>query len=102
MVCRLLSLPIKTSPTAMIPINQPVLDAAFVVSPDFSSTSALRTMASDYSTLNLPDGANLAYEVLGAYHLGRATPIVLVCGMSSVRIDYERLAASLVKTRPGL
>ncbi|KJA27076.1 hypothetical protein HYPSUDRAFT_35623 [Hypholoma sublateritium FD-334 SS-4] len=60
-------------------------------------------MASGYSTFNLPDGAKLAYEILGAYHLAmRTTPIVLVCGMSSVRIDYERLAASLVKTRPVL
>lgn len=60
-------------------------------------------MSSGHSTLNLPDGANLAYEILGAYHLAmRTTPVVLVCGMASVRIDYERLATSLVKTRPGL
>jgi len=59
-------------------------------------------MASGFSTLVLPDGAKLAYEVLGSLHLGRQVPIVLICGMSSVRTDFERLSHSLMKTRPVL
>jgi len=59
------------------------------------------SMATAYSTFTLPDGATLAYEILGSYHTGRATPIVLICGMTSIRIDYERLTKSLIRTRPG-
>jgi hypothetical protein len=55
-----------------------------------------------YSTLVLPDGAKLAYEVLNPYHLEHSQPIVLICGMSSTRVDFERLTQCLVKSHPGL
>lgn len=59
-------------------------------------------MATSYSTLVLPDGAKLAYEVLGSYHLERRKPIVLICGMSSTRVDFERLTKCLIRSHPGL
>jgi len=62
-----------------------------------------------YSTFTLADGASLAYEVLGSQYLtsgttaGKVTPIVLVCGMTSVRVDFERLSGALVEAgRPVL
>lgn len=58
-------------------------------------------MSIEYLTVKLPDGAILAYEVHGSLHLGMRIPIVLVCGMSSLRADYERLTQSLSQTRPG-
>lgn len=51
--------------------------------------------------LTLADGAKLAYEVLGTKHIGKSQPIVLIGGMSSRRGDWERLALSLEKDRPG-
>ncbi|KAF8205665.1 Alpha/Beta hydrolase protein [Mycena galopus ATCC 62051] len=51
--------------------------------------------------VTLPDGAQLGFEILGAEHLGRAAPIVLVGGVSSLRGDWERLSASLAHVRPG-
>ena len=59
-------------------------------------------MATSYSTLELSDGAKLAYEVLGSCHLERSQPIVLICGMSSTRVDFERLTQCLIKSHPGL
>ncbi|KAJ7578453.1 hypothetical protein C8J56DRAFT_348606 [Mycena floridula] len=52
--------------------------------------------------LLLPDGASLAYDILGTEHIDEKQPIVLVGGLSSIRGDWERLAASLGKTRPVL
>ncbi|KAF8643810.1 hypothetical protein AX16_008828 [Volvariella volvacea WC 439] len=54
------------------------------------------------ATFMLPDGAKLAYDVLGSEHLGKALPIVLIGGMSSRRIDWERLSSSLQQERPVL
>jgi hypothetical protein len=51
--------------------------------------------------VSLPDGAQLGFEVLGAKHLGRTAPIVLIGGMSSLRGDWERLSKSLAQVRPG-
>ena len=59
-------------------------------------------MATSYSTLVLPDGAKLAYEVLGSPHLERSQPIILIGGMSSTRVDFERLTQCLIKSYPGL
>lgn len=59
-------------------------------------------MTTSYSTLVLADGAKLAYEVLSPYPLEHSQPIVLICGMSSTRVDYERLTQCLVKSHPGL
>jgi hypothetical protein len=58
-------------------------------------------MASSFSTLTLPDGAKLAYEILGSYNIGRSRPIILIPGMTMVRVDYERLTQSLIKAHPG-
>ena len=58
-------------------------------------------MATSYLTLELPDGAKLAYEVLGSYHLGHSQPIVLICGNGSTRVDYERLTQCLIRSHPG-
>ncbi|KAK7040863.1 hypothetical protein VNI00_009459 [Paramarasmius palmivorus] len=49
-----------------------------------------------------PDGAKLAYEFLGSQWIGRRLPIVLVCGMSALRGDWERLATRLAEIRPGM
>ncbi|TCD70933.1 hypothetical protein EIP91_000839 [Steccherinum ochraceum] len=60
----------------------------------------------DGTTLNrrhvLPDGAQLAYEVLGSLHVGSPTPIVLICGASNVAGDWERLSRVLSQRRPVL
>lgn len=53
------------------------------------------------SIVTLPDGAKLAYNVLGAENLDHAEPIVLVGGMSSTRGDWERLSTALSSKRPG-
>lgn len=59
-------------------------------------------MATGHTTLVLPDGAKLAYEILGSYYLDQSEPIVLVCGMSSIRGDWEKLSLGLSKSRPGI
>ena len=48
----------------------------------------------------LPDGAKMAYNVLGSEH-SYAEPIVLIGGMSSIMGDWERLSTALAKNRPG-
>ncbi|KAJ6531200.1 Alpha/Beta hydrolase protein [Mycena capillaripes] len=55
-----------------------------------------------HSTCVLPDGAVLAYEVLGSTHLGNALPLVLVCGMAMARSDWIRLSATWAQSRPVL
>ncbi|KAG5634229.1 hypothetical protein H0H81_002794 [Sphagnurus paluster] len=59
-------------------------------------------MAPAFSTINLPDGTMLAYEVHGSLHLGLRVPIILICGMGSLRGDFERLTHCLAQTRPGM
>lgn len=54
-----------------------------------------------HSTIVLPDGAKIAYEILGSAHVGVQQPIVLIGGMSSRRGDWERLATSLATKWPG-
>ncbi|KDQ33000.1 hypothetical protein PLEOSDRAFT_1032204 [Pleurotus ostreatus PC15] len=58
---------------------------------------------SGHSFVLLEDGAKLAYQILGAQHLGSSSrqPIVLVGGISSTRGDFERLSDELAKSRPG-
>ncbi|KAJ7633046.1 Alpha/Beta hydrolase protein [Roridomyces roridus] len=56
-------------------------------------------------TCVLPDGAVLAYDVLGARHFEAeqgALPLVLVCGMASTREDWVRLSTTWAQTRPVL
>ncbi|KAJ7681739.1 Alpha/Beta hydrolase protein [Mycena rosella] len=55
-----------------------------------------------HSTCVLPDGATLAYEVLGSTHLGNALPLVLVCGMAMARADWVRLSTTWAQSRPVL
>ncbi|THH27429.1 hypothetical protein EUX98_g6763 [Antrodiella citrinella] len=50
----------------------------------------------------LPDGAQLAYDVLGSVHFGCPTPIVLIGGLSNVAGDWERLSTVLAQKRPVL
>ncbi|KAJ7685619.1 Alpha/Beta hydrolase protein [Mycena polygramma] len=50
----------------------------------------------------LPDGAQLAFEILGGENLGQTAPIVLVGGVRSLRGDWERLSTSLARVRPVL
>ncbi|KAJ7074026.1 Alpha/Beta hydrolase protein [Mycena amicta] len=56
-----------------------------------------------YSTCTLPDGAILAYDVLGAERLvqesSSAVPLVLVCGMASARGDWVRLSTTFAQSR---
>lgn len=56
---------------------------------------------SGHSFVLLEDGAKLAYQILGAQHLGSRQPIVLVGGISSTRGDFERLSYELAISRPG-
>lgn len=51
--------------------------------------------------LPLPDGATLAFDIVGTSHLGKIQPIVLVGGLSSRRGDWARLAERLAMRRPG-
>lgn len=55
-----------------------------------------------FSTVVLPDGAKLAYEILGSHHLGKTTPIVMICGMTALRSDDERVNSALAKSYPGI
>lgn len=59
------------------------------------------TEMTDFSVLALPDGARIAYQVLGIQYQEFQKPLVLVCGMSSIRSDWERLSTSLSTKRPG-
>lgn len=59
-------------------------------------------MPGEHSTCTLPDGSVLAYEILGAHHLGDALPLVLVCGMAMAREDWIRLSTTWARTRPVL
>lgn len=54
-----------------------------------------------YKTLDLPDGARLAYEVLGSEHLQSRRPLVLIGGASNLRGDWDRLSVALSRARPG-
>ncbi len=49
----------------------------------------------------LPDGTKLVYDILGSQHLERATPMVIICGMTAIREDSGHLNRVLAKSRPG-
>ncbi|KAG2146891.1 Alpha/Beta hydrolase protein [Suillus bovinus] len=55
----------------------------------------------DYSILQLPDGAQLAYEVLGSNHK-TSVPFVFVCGTTSCRGDTKKVSSLLAKCRQVL
>ncbi|KAJ7217041.1 Alpha/Beta hydrolase protein [Mycena pura] len=55
-----------------------------------------------HSTCTLPDGAILAYEVLGsaaAFADDSAVPLILVCGMAMARGDWVRLSTTWAQSR---
>jgi hypothetical protein len=54
----------------------------------------------DYSILQLPDGTQLAYEVLGSDHRA-LVPLVFVSGTTSCRGDTEKVSSLLAKHRQG-
>ncbi|KIK58149.1 hypothetical protein GYMLUDRAFT_45343 [Collybiopsis luxurians FD-317 M1] len=58
--------------------------------------------SSQFSLLRLPNGVNIAYEILGTRFLGYRRPIVLISGLSIVRKDWSLLAQSLAQSRPVL
>jgi hypothetical protein len=56
----------------------------------------------EFSTLILPDGAKIAFEILGSQHLGKTTPIVMICGMTALRSDSKGVNMTLAKSHPGI
>ncbi|KAJ3573435.1 hypothetical protein NP233_g2435 [Leucocoprinus birnbaumii] len=58
--------------------------------------------AGGVNTVVLPDGAKLAYEILGSQYLGKMTPFVVVCGMTALRGDDQRVNKAVAQSRPVL
>ena len=58
-------------------------------------------MAAPFNVCVLPAGAKIAYEVLGSAHLGSALPLIMLCGMSQLRHDWDRVYVEFMRTRPG-
>ncbi|KAG1756315.1 Alpha/Beta hydrolase protein [Suillus paluster] len=56
----------------------------------------------NYSILQLPDGTQLAYEVLGSDRKGAPVPLVFVGGVTSCRGDTEKISSLLAKNRQVL
>lgn len=54
-----------------------------------------------HSYFELPDGALLAYEILGQEHANLRPPLALVSGMGGLRSDWMRLASALSCNRTG-
>ncbi|KAH7929669.1 alpha/beta-hydrolase [Leucogyrophana mollusca] len=52
--------------------------------------------------ITVPDGTELAYEVLGSQHAGVALPLVLIGGMTSCRGDWEPFSSRIAASRPVL
>ncbi|KAG1754304.1 Alpha/Beta hydrolase protein [Suillus lakei] len=59
-------------------------------------------MSDHYSVLQLADGTELAYEVLGSDHKGASVPLVFVSGITSCRGDTEKVSSLLAKHRQVL
>lgn len=57
---------------------------------------------SDCSILQLSDGTQLAYEVLGSDHKGVSVPLVFVGGITSCRGDTKKVSSLLAKCRQVL
>jgi sigma54-dependent transcription regulator len=66
-----------------------------------SSESPITKPEDGQFSLELSDGATLSYQVRGSERFGKTRPFVLVCGMSALMLDYERLANALSKTHTG-
>ncbi|KAJ3920859.1 Alpha/Beta hydrolase protein [Lentinula edodes] len=50
--------------------------------------------------LTLPDGARIAYELLGSEWIGHSNPIIFIGGVGSTKGDWQRLAQPLSLRRP--
>ncbi|KIJ69141.1 hypothetical protein HYDPIDRAFT_36229 [Hydnomerulius pinastri MD-312] len=57
---------------------------------------------SNFSRLKLPDGTELAYEVLGSQNDASATPFVFVVGMTACRGDTIEITRRIASRRPVL
>lgn len=56
----------------------------------------------EYSILQLTDGTQLAYEVLGSDHKGASVPLVFVVGTTSCRGDTKKVSSLLARHRQVL
>ncbi|KIJ17000.1 hypothetical protein PAXINDRAFT_132068 [Paxillus involutus ATCC 200175] len=59
-------------------------------------------MMCSFSRFKLPDGTELAYEVLGSKHGTSATPFIFVVGMTGCRNDTKELISKIALNRPVL
>jgi hypothetical protein len=59
-------------------------------------------MMCSFSRFKLPDGTELAYEVLGSKHGTSATPFIFVVGMTGCRNDTKQLTSKIALNRPGI
>ena len=68
----------------------------------FSRNPAARLVSQTRSAIvELPDGAKLAYDILGSQHLGKTTPVVMICGMTALKSDNERVNEAVAQSHPG-
>jgi len=49
----------------------------------------------------LPDGAKLAYNILGSQYLGKTTPVVMICGMTALKSDNKKVSEAVAQSHPG-
>lgn len=77
------------------PIQEPTPEADTAGAVSGLTTTGLTTVA-------LPDGAKLVYEILEPRHLGKTTPVVMICGMTALRVDDERVNKAVAKSHPVL
>lgn len=69
----------------------------------FSRNPAARLVSETRSAIvELPDGAKLAYDILGSQHLGKTTPVVMICGMTALKSDNERVNEAVAQSHPVL
>lgn len=53
------------------------------------------------AVVELPDGAKLAYDILGSQHLGKTTPVVMICGMTALKSDNKKVSEAVAQSHPG-
>jgi len=51
--------------------------------------------------VELPDGAKLAYDILGSQHLGKTTPVIMICGMTALKSDNKKVNEAVAQSHPG-
>jgi len=68
----------------------------------FSQKPPARLMpAPGPAIVELPDGAKLAYDILGPQHLGKTTPVVMICGMTALKSDNKKVNEAVAESHPG-